>query len=136
MSREDRKGHVFKSGLTHGEEVFNGKEEEAIHAGIRDSAVKLITEQGYQIGDAGRNLVFTTTMFGRLKRAIESVGCTNPDLLGGRDLQTELTRLRKENRRLLMERKILKKAAVFANKSGNGINDRYRKEGVPNIPVV
>jgi len=36
-----------------------------------------------------------------------------PGLQGLASLQAELTRLRKENKRLKMEREILKKAAVF-----------------------
>lgn len=35
--------------------MFNGKEEK-IHTGFRDSAVKLITEQGYQITETAQNL--------------------------------------------------------------------------------
>nr|WP_028580539.1 hypothetical protein [Desulfogranum japonicum] len=38
------------------------------------------------------------------------------------DLRKEIVRLKKENRRLQMEREILKKAAAFfAKESGNGI---------------
>ncbi len=89
---------------------------------FRDSAVKLITEQGYQIAEAARNLGINATMLGRWKR--EDVGggkgsAVSPD---GKELQAELTRLRKENHRLRMEREILKKAAAFfANESGCGI---------------
>lgn len=89
---------------------------------FRDSAVELITEQGYQISEAARNLGINATMLGRWKR--EDVGCGNINggSPSGREVQAELTRLRKENHRLRMEREILKKAAAFfANESGCGI---------------
>ena len=89
---------------------------------FRESAVKLITEQGYQITEAARNLGLNATMLGRWKREIKGGGESSPDPTSGKALQAELTRLRKENQRLKMEREILKKAAAFfANESGCGI---------------
>ncbi len=89
---------------------------------FRDSAVKLITEQGYQVTEAARNLGINVSMLGRWKREAESGGGVNSETPSGKALQAEVTRLRKENRRLLMEREILKKAAAFfANESGSGI---------------
>ncbi len=89
---------------------------------FRDSAVKLITEQGYQITEAARNLGINATMLGRWKREFEGGVDGSPDSANGKALQVELTRLRKENHRLKMEREILKKAAAFfANESGCGI---------------
>lgn len=87
---------------------------------FRESAVKLITEQGYQNAEAARNLGINATMLGRWKRELEGGG--NSDSASAKDIQAELTRLRKENHRLKMEREILKKAAAFfANESGCGI---------------
>jgi transposase len=79
---------------------------------FKEEAVKLITEQGYQIAEAARNLGVNQTLLGRWKREIESGGESTP---GAQDksIQAELTRLRKENKRLKMEREILKKAAAF-----------------------
>lgn len=89
---------------------------------FRDSAVKLITEQGYQITEAARNLGINISMLGRWKRKAEGGGDGNPGSPSEKDLQAELIRLRKENHRLKMEREILKKAAAFfANESGCGI---------------
>jgi len=89
---------------------------------FRESAVKLITEQGYQITEAARNLGLNSTMLGRWKHEIEGGGERSPDPASGKALHAELTRLRKENHRLKMEREILKKAAAFfANESGCGI---------------
>jgi transposase len=88
----------------------------------RDSAVKLITEQGYQITEAARNLGINAIMLGRWKREFEVGVDGRPDSTNGKAFQAELTRLRKENHRLKMEREILKKAAAFfANESGCAI---------------
>lgn len=89
---------------------------------FKDSAVKLITEQGYQLSEASRNLGVNVSILRRWRNS------ANPTEKGKstqvkEDLQSELVRLRKENHRLKLEREILKKAAVFfATESGNGIN--------------
>lgn len=44
--------------------VFNEKEEKEIHPGIQKEAVKLITEQGYRISQAARNLGVNVNMLG------------------------------------------------------------------------
>ena len=80
---------------------------------FKEEAVKLITEQGYQITEAARNLEVNATMLGRWKREIEGGGKDAKVLQGGVAMQAELKRLRKENSRLKMEREILKKAAAF-----------------------
>ena len=80
---------------------------------FKEEAVKLITEQGYQITEAARNLGVNATMLGRWKREIEGGGEDAKGLQGGVAMQAELSRLRKENSRLKMEREILKKAAAF-----------------------
>ena len=79
---------------------------------FREEAVKLITEQGYQIAEAARNLGINQTMLWRWKRDIEE-GEDSSGSQGRKAIQAELTRLRKENKRLKMEREILKKAAAF-----------------------
>jgi len=89
---------------------------------FRESAVKLITEQGYKITEAARNLGINASMLGRWKQEIVDGGESDPETPNGKALQAELVRLRKENKRLKMEREILKKAAAFfANESGCGI---------------
>jgi len=80
---------------------------------FKEEAVKLVTEQGYQITEAARNLGVNENMLGRWKRQIEGVGEGAPGLKGGTAMLTELNHLRKENKRLKMEREILKKAAAF-----------------------
>ena len=89
---------------------------------FKDAAVKLITEQGYQLSEASRNLGVNISILRRWRNA------ANPSEKGNsapvkEDLHAELARLRKENHRLKLEREILKKAAVFfATESGSGIN--------------
>lgn len=80
---------------------------------FKEEAVKLITEQGYQIAEAARNLGINENLLGRWKREIEGGGEDIPGIQGGKAMQTELNFLRKENKRLKMEREILKKAAAF-----------------------
>lgn len=82
---------------------------------FKEEAVKLVTEQGYSISEAARNLGVNPNVLGRWKRRFEQ------EMTGERlkaDERLELSRLREENRRLKMEREILKKAAAFfANES-------------------
>ena len=80
---------------------------------FKEEAVKLIIEQGYRISEAARNLGVSENMLGRWKRELEGGGKDVSGLQGGTAMQAEVNRLRKENKRLKMEREILKKAAVF-----------------------
>jgi len=80
---------------------------------FKEEAVKLITDQGYQIAEAARNLGINENMLGRWKREIEGGLEEVAGGPGGPALQAELNRLRIENKRLKMEREILKKAAAF-----------------------
>ncbi|MBA3029624.1 MAG: transposase [Desulfobacteraceae bacterium] len=80
---------------------------------FKDEAVKLVTEQGYAITEAARNLGVNENLLGRWKREIEGGGEGSPAVQSGTAIQSELNQLRKENKRLKMEREILKKAAAF-----------------------
>lgn len=87
---------------------------------FKDSAVKLVTEQGYKISEAARNLDVNVSLLRRWKAETETEQQNNGATA---DLKSELVRLKKENHRLKLEREILKKAAAFfAKESGNGIN--------------
>jgi transposase len=89
---------------------------------FKDSAVKLITEQGYQLSEASRNLGVNISVLRRWRDSASSSESVKP-VSAKEDLHAELTRLKKENHRLKLEREILKKAAVFfATESGSGIN--------------
>jgi transposase len=80
---------------------------------FKEESVKLVTEKGYSIAEAARNLGVNANLLGRWKKEVEEP--TNEITSPGNmvTMQAELKRLRKENKQLKMEREILKKAAVF-----------------------
>lgn len=77
-------------------------------------AVRLVTEQGYRVTEAARNLGIHPNMLSRWKRQLEA---ESEDAFPGKGQMTpekeELHRLRKRVKQLEMEREILKKAAAF-----------------------
>ena len=77
-------------------------------------AVKLVTEQGYKVSEAARNLGIHHSSLRRWKKQFETNG--NQAFPGKGHMspeKEELYRLRKEVEKLRMEREILKKAAAF-----------------------
>jgi transposase len=77
-------------------------------------AVKLVTEQGYSIAEAARSLDIGETLLRSWKLAFQAQG--GQAFPGNGRLpavEEEPRRLRAEDKRLLMEREILKKAAAF-----------------------
>ena len=82
---------------------------------FKRDAVKLVTEQGYSLSEAARNLGLHANLLRNWKQKMaaeekqSTAGLTEDDRM-------EMARLRVENKRLRMERDILKKAtAFFAN---------------------
>lgn len=83
-------------------------------AEFKHEAVRLVTEHGYGVSEAAHNLGINANMLGRWKRrvtqpehgAFSGNGRVSP-------VNEELERLRKENKRLRMEREILKKTVSF-----------------------
>ena len=81
---------------------------------FKAEAVKLVTEQGYSVAEAARALGISENLLRNWKQALAAEGAQafpghgNPPAL-----EEELRRLRAENKRLLMERDILKKATAF-----------------------
>ena len=80
---------------------------------FKAEAVKLVTDQGYSVAEAARNLGVHANLLRNWKQKFsaesEPQGLTE-------DERMELARLKAENKRLRMEREILKKAtAFFAN---------------------
>ena len=68
-------------------------------------AVKMVTDQGYKVAEAARSLGIQVNLLHRWKdKFSEQVDDTDNE---------ELKHLRAENKRLRMERDILKKATVF-----------------------
>ena len=77
-------------------------------------AVKLITEKGYSVAEAARSLDVGETLLRSWKQAFEAQGDQAFPGQGNLSaIEQELHRLRADNKRLLAERDILKKAAAF-----------------------
>jgi transposase len=89
-------------------------------AEFKKEAVGLIMEQGYTIAEAARNLGIRGSMLSRWRREHLRAQQNAFPGTGHRPAEAEeLRRLREENRKLKLEREILKKAAVyFARESG------------------
>jgi transposase len=83
---------------------------------FKQEAVKLVTEQGYKVSEAARNLGLSRSMLGRWRREFDAEKAG--ERLGGGERE-ELKRLRSEVKRLRMEREILKKAAAFFAKESS-----------------
>ena len=85
---------------------------------FKNDAVKLVIEQGYSCSEVGRRLGVNHTNISRWVRAHRDQLDDKTEPRPSQDLEAEVKRLKKENKRLLMEREILKKAAAFfANES-------------------
>jgi transposase len=78
-----------------------------------------VVEQGYSSAEVGRRLGVSENNINRwVRQHRDKNESTSADGQTREQLETELKRLRKENKRLEMEREILKKAAAFfANES-------------------
>ena len=87
---------------------------------FKQDAIRLVTEQGYKQTEAAKNLGIDRSMLVRWMRefrADESEAFRGNGKLTAE--QEELRRLREENRRLRMERDILKKATAFFAKESS-----------------
>ena len=81
---------------------------------FKADAVSLVVEQGYSSAEVGRRLGVSENNVNRwVRQDRDNNERLSADGLTRQQLETELKRLRKENKRLEMEREILKKAAVF-----------------------
>ena len=83
-------------------------------ADFKRQAVALVTQQDYSVAEAAKNLGVNAGLLRRWKTEMGQMG-TGAFPGNGHQTpeQTELHRLREENRRLRMERDILKKATTF-----------------------
>jgi transposase len=83
-------------------------------------AVRLVTDQGYKCAEAARNLGINANM---LNRWVQEYRNGEGEAFRGNGKPTaeqeELRHLREENRRLKLEREILKKAAAFFAKESS-----------------
>jgi transposase len=99
---------------------------------FKQDPVRLVTEQGYNQSEAGRNLGIDRGMLRRWIKefqddgsgAFRGIGKLTPQ-------QEELRRLREENRRLQMEREVLKNDGPLRQKSRAELSvHRPREEGL------
>jgi transposase len=87
---------------------------------FKEDAVKLVTEQGYSANEAGRRLGVGQSNISRWVREFRKEQQDGAEgEIPRKELEAEVKRLRKENKRLQMEREILKKAAAFFAKESN-----------------
>ncbi len=78
---------------------------------FKESAARLVTEQGYTAAQAARSLgVDPASIRAWVRELPQASGPTSDDPAA---LKAENARLREENRRLTLEREILKKATAF-----------------------
>jgi len=75
-------------------------------------AVQFVTEKGYSYAEAARQLGITDAQIRNWKKQFDAAG-TDAFPGNGNAIDDEVRRLRAENKRLLLERDILKKAAAF-----------------------
>ena len=81
---------------------------------FKAEAVRLVTGQGYSVAEAARSLGVSENLIRNWRRALEAQGeHAFPGHGKLSPFEDENRRLRAENRRLLAERDILKKAAAF-----------------------
>ena len=79
---------------------------------FKAAAAKLVREQGYSVSRAAESLGVDPSSIRRWVRASSGPVVAMPDA-SAEELRRDNLRLREENRRLLMERDILKKATAF-----------------------
>jgi transposase len=77
---------------------------------FKDEAVALVLEQGYSVPEAAKSLGITASMLYKWKDQQEQAAAGKGL---AEDEREELKRLRKENKKLRMEKEILKKASAF-----------------------
>jgi len=81
---------------------------------FKREAVALVTEHGYSCADAGRSLNINANLISRWKQEFEN---NSADTFPGQGKRTaeqqRIHELEAENRRLRMEKEILKKATAF-----------------------
>ena len=89
-------------------------------AEFKDDAVNLVIEHGYSCAEAARRLGINANNIVRWVRLHrDEQQAAEQGLPSPKELQAEIRQLRKENKRLQMEREILKKAAAFFAKESD-----------------
>ncbi len=91
---------------------------------FKREAIKLVNEQGYKISEAAKNLGVHESV---LRRWVKETGTVALAPGSQEDLHKELRRLKRENKRLRMEREILKNAAVNSIGQRNTFPQHFRR---------
>ena len=87
---------------------------------FKREAVALVLEQGYSCAAAGRSLGVSGALIGRWKRELEDNAAAAFPGKGNRTAEEQrIHDLETENRRLRMEKEILKKATAFFAKESS-----------------
>ncbi len=87
---------------------------------FKKEAVALVVEHGYSYAEAGRSLGVSGALIGRWRRQLEGKASAAFPGKGKRTAeQQRIHELEKENRRLKMEKEILKKATAFFAKESS-----------------
>jgi transposase len=85
---------------------------------LKNEIVRLVTEQGYSIAEVSRRLgVNHTNIFRWVRYYRDQLETSHPNPVSIGEIEDDIKRLRKENKRLLMECEILKSA--FLTKESN-----------------
>ena len=88
-------------------------------AEFRKDAVKLVTEQGYKISEAARNLGIHDGVLRRWITSAKAPLAENSSTKAHSSDQCRIRELEKEVKQLKMEREILKKATAFFARDSN-----------------
>lgn len=83
---------------------------------FKRESVALVTEQGYSVAEAARSLGVNANLLYKWKEQLEAQASGAALSMDERE---ELKKLRAENKRLRMEKEILKKASAFFAKEMN-----------------
>ena len=87
---------------------------------FKGDAVDLVIKHGYSCAEAGRRLGINANNIIRWVRQYrDQQEAAESSTASPKEMQAEIKRLRKENKRLHMEREILKKAAAFFAKESD-----------------
>ncbi|MEZ5944834.1 MAG: transposase [Planctomycetaceae bacterium] len=96
---------------SNGSSKSGGRVRRSFSEEFKRDAVSLVTEQGYSLAEAARSLGLHQNLIRNWRLKFVSKEKKSQGL--NEDEKAELKRLREENRKLRMERDILKKATAF-----------------------
>ena len=83
------------------------------------AAVRKIVEQGLSFTAVARDLNVGANLIRKWKNSLEADGSLESEITSSSSVESELKRLREENRQLKIERDILKKATAFFAKESS-----------------